>query len=262
MLRPIIRFAFRHSIGLRELVDAAKEVYIEIAIKEFKHSNQKVTVTRLSVATGVHRKDADRIVNKGGLDKEEEGQGRITGKVISQWRRDKRFLDKGGRPRVLRNEGDDSEFARLVRLVNREVKSGTVLFDLERIGAVHRSPSGLKLKAKAYVPDRDSLEGYRMLAGDVEDLMEAVTLNIKDGGKILPNYHAKAIVDNVALKDLPRVRDWLFKACSNFHKKVVDYVSQYDLDTNPNREGKGGGKVAIGIFSRLEPAPSNKKAEE
>ena len=130
ILKPIIRLCFRQSLGLHDVVEAAKVLFIKVAEEDLQKSGEKISVSRLSVITGVHRKDAERIYRQGEV---EIGGTRLSGKIISQWRRDKRFLTKNNRPRVLSYLGEDSEFAKLVRTVSAELKSGTIRFDLERI---------------------------------------------------------------------------------------------------------------------------------
>lgn len=248
MITPIVRFCLKNSLGLQEIVEAAKVVFMRVAEEEMQRSGKKVTISRLSVATGVHRKDAARIYKIGEL---EPGAGRLSGKIIQQWRRDQRFLTDNRRPRVLEYRGDNSEFQKLVETVSTDLKSGTVLFDLERIGAIERTKNGVKLIAKAYVPRGNPQEGFRMLAMDTEDLLEAVTENIYSNEPDLPNYHAKAVYDNISPADAKKIRDWFFKQCSNFHQKVMRHLSKYDLDMNPGSNKEGGVRVALGIFSRI-----------
>jgi hypothetical protein len=250
ILTPIIRYCMRHSLGLQELIDSAKLVYLHVAEEELERAGQKVTISRLSVATGVHRKDAARIFKEGELPSRSD---RLTDKVINQWRRDKQFQTKNKRPRTLTFKGEDSEFAELVAAVSADLKPGTVLFDLERIEAVKKTSKGLTLLTKAYIPPRKSAESYELLAEDAEDLFAAVFENIDTETEELPNYHAKAVYDNIAYEDLPKIRKWLFQQSSKFHARVMKFLSQYDLDINPTENKTGGARVALGIFSKTPP---------
>jgi len=249
LLKPIIRLCMRHSLGLHDVLEAAKITFIEVGEEELKRSGEKISVSRLSVITGVHRKDAEKIYRQGNF---EPSSTRLSGKVISQWRRDKRFLGKSGKPRVLSEE----EFSRLLHAVSAELKPGTVLFDLERIGAVQRTEIGFKLVARAYSPSNDAEEGFRMLAGDTQDLIEAVYENIKSQRKTPPNYHAKGSCDNISPSDLPKIQKWFYNACANFHDRVMQHLSKYDLDLNPKKGKEGGARFVVGIFTRGSASPN------
>ncbi len=248
MLRPVVRFCLNRSLGLRELLEAAKVVFIDLAVEEFKARGEKINISRISVVTGVHRKDAVRIYREGDI---QDVSTRFTSRVINQWRRDKRFMSKSGRPRVLTFEGDESEFAQLVNLVSTDLHPGTVLFDLERHGSVERTRSGLRLHARSYMPQYNPKEGMRLLATDTEDLMLGVLDNIfADDEKNLPNYHGKVVYDNVDPADVPKIRNWLFKACGALHQRALAQLAKYDLDINPDKKKRGGKRVTLGIFTR------------
>lgn len=56
--------------------------------------------------------------------------------------------------------------------------------------------------------------------------------------------------DNVCLDELPKVKEWLLKEGTKFHKKARDFISKYDLDVTPNDKKIGGGHVFLGAFGR------------
>ena len=247
VLRPLVKFCLKNAIGLQEFLESAKVVFIDVAAEDMRRREEKVNISRLSVITGVHRKDAVRIYRERDID---DTSSRFTSRVINQWRKDLRFLDKSRRPRVLSFEGENSEFSKLVNLVSTDLHPGTILFDLERLGAIERTKTGLKLKVRAYVPRHNPKEGFRMLGADTQDLMEAVQENIFSDTEELPNYHAKVVYDNIDESDIPKVRKWLFDRASAFHQRALDHLAKYDLDVYPNKKKKGGKRIVLGLFSR------------
>lgn len=248
MLRPVARYCLRSSLGLQELLEMSKVVLLEVAAEEMIKSEKKINISRLSAMTGVHRKDAVRIYRENDVNNEST---RFVSRVVGQWRQDPRFMTATGKPKPLTFRGEDSEFSQLVTLVSQDLHPGTVLFELERLGAVRRVKEEIQLLVKAYIPRGNPVEGLRMLGEDAEDLAQAVLDNIfSSEGKESPNYHAKAVYDNISEEDVPQLRSWLFKQASSFHQKVSKYLSKYDLDINPNSKKKGGKRVVLGIFTR------------
>ncbi len=247
MLRPIARFCLKHSIGIQELLDSSKRVFVEVAAEELERQNEKVTVSRLSVMTGLQR-PAVKSYQK---PEEEINTSRFTSRVIGQWRRDARFLTQNGRPRVLSTEGDESEFKHLVHLVSTDLHPRTVLFDLERLGVVELTRAGVRLKAKAYSSGKNEEESYRMLGRDMDELMGAVMDNLESEHE-MPNFHAYTYFDNLPKEDISKIQRWLLRQSSQFHQRVERYLSQFDLDINPNPKKTGGQKIAMGSFTRLK----------
>lgn len=240
MLRALVKFCLRHSLTLQDLVESAKVVFIETASEEIQKHGHQVNVSRLSIMTGMHRRDVMRIYRN---DVVVEGNTKLSSRVIGQWEQDARFHDASGKPRVL----DENEFKRLVSLISQDLKAGTVLFELERVGAIERVKGGVKLKHAALVVQGNPGEAFELLGRDVEDLIYAVEDNILTDPKV-PNLHARTEYDNISKKHLDLIKRWLLKEGSKFHREARNFISQYDKDINTSLTGEGKGRVVLGAF--------------
>ncbi len=252
MLRPIARFCLKHGTGIQEFLEVAKHSFVEQAASEIEESGDKANVSRISISTGIHRRDVMRIYGQGEARETPEG---VAVRVIGQWIADKKFLTTAGKPRILSNQSDNNEYRVLVETVSKDVNPGSVLSELQRIGAVEKTARGIKLLASAFQSDSSSLEGYRIMAKDVENLMGAVDENLSSKSSV-PNLHARTEYDNISDENLPEIRDWLLKEGSAFHKKVRKYLAGFDHDINPELNKSGGAKVVVGSFSQCS-APRN-----
>ena len=250
MLRPILKFCLRHSIKMPDLVECCKLALVELAEEQLKENNVKVSVSRLSVISGITRREVSRI--RAGVTQKLEPLTLPT-KIIGQWQHDKRFCRQPGEARVLESEGRDSEFAMLVRSVSRDLNPYTVLFELERIGAVKRSAEGrIELCESVYGPIKDLKQGAQMIASDVSDLMAAIEENYARAEGTPPNYHLVTEYDNIALEAVPELQRWILIQGSRFHAKVRQYFAKFDKDLNPDlAEEEGGVRFVFGGFSRV-----------
>ncbi len=254
MIKPAIRFCLRRSLHVQDVIESVKVVFIEAACDELSLQGQNVNVSRLAAMTGMHRRDVMRIYKADSVDEHPRG---LINRVIGQWQQDPKFTTKHGRPRVLSCEGEHNEFSELVQLVSHDLHPGTLLFELERIGAVKKSRAGVRLVVRAYVPKGNAKEGYDMLASDAADLMSAVEENLFEP-IVVPNLHAKTEYDNVSVEAIPEIREWLLREGSALHQKARNYLAKYDLDINPDRKTGGGARVVLGTFS-LAAEQSDKK---
>jgi len=246
-LRPVARYCIRQNMGIQIFEEASKLVFMEVAAEELKAKGEKVNMSRLSAITGIQRRAVVRIFREGEV-REPPG---LAVRIIGQWRRDKRFLGKNGRARVLTYEGEDcGEFGRLVRCISKELHPRSLLIDLERMGAVERTRDGVKLLSKLFFNDTASTEIYTMLSEDVEDLMEAVFVNAELDAKDRPNIHVKTQYDNVSPEDLGKIRDWFDKQAYRFHQLAERFMAKFDLDVNPKPGKTGGHRVVVGTFTR------------
>ncbi|MFM1848379.1 MAG: hypothetical protein RL417_1853 [Pseudomonadota bacterium] len=248
MLQPVVRLCFRRSLQLNDIIDLLKEVFVALAKEELQKAGEAPSLSRLSVMTGVHRKDVTRIERAGDV---KGGGANLIARVMVQWQHDPRFSTKRGRPRVITVEGRESEFAELVRSVNGEdVSPYAVLHEMERLGAVERTPNGLRLAWRDFVAGDDLRSGLEMLASDTADLGQAVEENLFKASESIRNLHLKTEFDNIVPEAVSEIRAWILQEGSLFHRRVRDFLARYDRDLSPSLKGaEGRCRVVLGTFS-------------
>jgi len=244
MLRPIVRFCLNRAMKVQDILECLKFALIDVGVEEISKAGERVNVSKLSVATGLRRREVMRIYQEG--DHKAWAVG-LTTKVIGAWQSDRRFLTKQRKPRVLSLVGQESEFVRLVRSVSQDVPTASVLFDLERMGAVRRTERGVELLVEGLPGERDLSEACRMLGEDVAALISAIEDNVEHKDKT-PNLHIRTVFDNIAIQDLAELREVILKAGNDFHAKLAKHVGRYDLDIRPRTGVTGGGKVTVTSF--------------
>ncbi|MBX7143150.1 MAG: hypothetical protein K1X79_01745 [Oligoflexia bacterium] len=248
VLRPVLQFCLRWSLTIQDLLESAKVVFLEVAADEIRRQGKEPNVSRLSVMTGLRRREVMRIWRD--QDEKSSSFGLIT-RVIGMWQQSKRFQGKNGKPRVLSLDGENSEFNRLVQSISTDLHPGTVLFELERLQLVTRSEDGLLLKVESYFPKADPKEAFTMLAHDTADLISAAEENIL-GSKKRQNLHLTTEYDNIRIDELPQIEQWFLEEGKKIHERARQFLSKFDQSLNPKRGADAGARVVLGTFSRTQ----------
>ena len=252
LMVPLTRLALKNGIHVRELEECLKRSLVDVAKKELELSGERCTVSRLSVMTGIHRKDIDRLKEAPPSLSAEES---LISRVVGHWQTDRRFITKEGKPRVLTFGFLGSAFGELVESISKELNPATVLFELERTGVVERSPTGIKLLTQSYSPSDKVEYGLTLLADDCGDLMESVQENLSNS-HTLPNLHARTVFDKIREEDLDELRSWLKKEGHALHLKARIKLSKLDQEICPKSHYAGKFvKVILGTFSRIVKEP-------
>jgi Family of unknown function (DUF6502) len=247
MLRPALKLCLKHSFKLNEIVEMIKNTLVEIAKEELKKTNQDISLSRLSIITGVHRKDATRIERNQPI----KGQHSVNviARIMARWQTDNKFKTKAGKPKTLDAEGKNSEFSQLVNSVTGgDLGSYPILFEMERLGIVKKNRGKISLIWRDFVERQDDVNGLNMLAEDINDLSSAVEENLSKK-ECLPNLHLKTVFDNCTKESIPKLRAWLLEEGSKLHKKAREYCAQFDKDLGADQTKEGGVRVAFGSFS-------------
>ncbi len=249
LLKPIARFALARGFKLQELIDCLKSACLEVATEQLEFQGEKVNISRLSVLTGLQRKEIRRTRK---TDDSPIGNPNLLNRILGCWQSDARFLDDSGKPRLLECEGAESEFCDLVAAVSVDTNPYTVLFGLEQAGAVIRVGKRAKLTKSIYDASKNALEGLDLLGQDSARLHAAVTENIFDK-PAEPNLHITTLYDNVCVEDLEHIRKWLLDKGTEFHEAAREFLKKYDKDSNPRLYKKtGGATVSLCAFSFIQ----------
>jgi hypothetical protein len=233
-------------IPIQTFVEQAKIVFIDCAKSELEKRREKVNVSRLSILTGLRRREVQRFASEDLGQKEMIAS--IPARVLGLWEQSPEFLTKAGKPRVLTVES----FEGLVKRVSQDLHPGTVLFELKRHRAVEEVPKGIRMLRAEQILSDEPLKAYEMLSRDLEDLFSSVEQNIAQE-QPLKNLHAKTEYDSISESDLAEIKTWFLKEGTAFHMKARQFLAQYDRDINPERnDGSQACRVCIGTFSRVE----------
>lgn len=168
----------RGGIGIDELVRAAKRAYLRAAMQVVVRQDGRVNISRLSVATGMTRKEVAALLGdaqaRGDAVEKKKGQQRAL-RVLKGWISDPCFRNSRGHPDELRLRGSKKSFASLVKLYAGDVTPKSVLRELERIEIVEVTKAGnLRLRA---LQNRHGIEVNSQLA-DLSRLFEDFALAI------------------------------------------------------------------------------------
>lgn len=211
MLLPLMRFCIRKSISIQDVVESVKVSLVEAARRELEREGAKVTVSAISLRTGLRRPEVNRIFTLGNV---RSAQPSTMEQILGRWQNDKRFQTKGGKPRLLSHGSPRSDFEKLVRIITKDIHPGIILSDLERLEHVEVTSKGVRLLKGHFVSKEDEAASYELLSRDIENLVLGVQENIDTPGKP-QNLHGTTYYNNIRPRDLPAIRQWLVQQGSN-----------------------------------------------
>jgi hypothetical protein len=187
VLRPLVRVLVAHGITYPFLADMLKSIFVETAATEFTLDGKRPTDSRLTVLTGVHRKDIRRLLREPGPEPETPPGLTLGTKIVARWLGDRTYSDDLGRPRALPrtpSQGGDLSFAALVELVSKNVRPRSVLDELLRLGVVEIDANDyVHLVTSGFVPGKE-LDAKAFYFGEaMHDHLAAGAHNLEAAGK-------------------------------------------------------------------------------
>ena len=183
VLRPLVRLLIHFRITFPQLSEILKSVYVEVANEEFRLPEKAQTDTRLSLLTGVHRKDIKRLRNQVTTDQTTPANVDISTRVIARWIGEGGYLDENKQPIVLPlyAEAGEPSFEALVESVcKKDIRPKVVLDEWLNQGVATLSDDQVSLNTEAFIPNKGFDEKAFFLGHNISDHLSAATINLLD----------------------------------------------------------------------------------
>jgi hypothetical protein len=249
LLRPLARILLRNGVSFSTFAELAKWVYVDVAAKEFGIEGRKQSTSRVSVITGLSRREVMRVrkLPRPDITASTERHNRAA-RVIAAWRRDSDFLDEHGKPAALSLEGRGATFSELVKRFSGNMPPRAVLDELINVGSVERAEDGrVCLLARAYIPKNLDAHKLNILGTDVQHLIATINRNL-DPSSTAPLFQRKVAYDNLPDEVLPRFHRLFARRAQSLLESADQWLAERDRDINPSVKGAGRNRAGFGIF--------------
>jgi Family of unknown function (DUF6502) len=183
VMRPLVRLMVSHNITLPYLTEMLKSILVEVVDTDFRIDTKPATDSRISLLSGVHRKDVNRLRReKSELQEKMPPSVSLGAQLVAQWLGNALYADEAGRPKRLPryvSEGGAVSFEALVSGINSDIRSRVVLDEWLRLGVVHIDDERLVcLNTQAFVPAKGFDEKAFYFGHNLHDHAAAATHNL------------------------------------------------------------------------------------
>jgi len=181
VLPPLVRILLRNQVSVSQFIDQVKDIYVEVADKDFSLPSKKNTLSRISVITGLSRKEVLRIKTQNKNDQQQAATYKLNkaSNVITGWLNDSDFTGSDGKASGLPLKGDRESFEALVKRYGGDITPRAVLDELTRSGNVvmNAETGQLCLVSFGYVPEQN-IEKLEVMSKCTRDFLETLSHNL------------------------------------------------------------------------------------
>lgn len=181
LLRPLVRLLVAHHVTFPVLAGLLKGVYVDVAQRDFAIDQKPQTASRLSLLTGIHRKEIQRLREAGDDDFAPPGSVSLGARLVARWTGSREYQDAQGEPLPLPRQAPAGQpsFEALVTSVSKDIRARSVIDEWQRLGVVESDADGrLRLVVAAFVPSRGLEEKAHYFGRNVHDHIAAAGHNL------------------------------------------------------------------------------------
>jgi hypothetical protein len=181
LLRPLVRLCIRSGMTFPALAQLLRELFVNVAEHDFALEGKEQTDSRVSLLTGIHRKEVARLRGAGAPVHEVPAALSRTSAIMARWLAAPEFTDSKGHPLPLPRaaSGDAPSFESLVASITKDVRPRAVLDEwLDRKLVAINGKEEVVLLDGAFVPTGDDDRKWYYLGRNLHDHVAAAAENV------------------------------------------------------------------------------------
>lgn len=184
LLRPLVRLLLTNGVSFPVFCDHVRSIYVKVADEEFKLPAKPQTDSRISLLTGIHRREVNRLRNEQASEINLPQQASMSALLLTIWSGHPEYLDAQGRPIFLPRLASNSagpSFESMVQSVSKDFRARVVLDEWLRQGIVTLDRDDrVHLCADAFVTPQDMEEKIYYFGQNIHDHMAATVHNLTE----------------------------------------------------------------------------------
>jgi hypothetical protein len=259
ILRPLVRIMLRNGITATAFQELARKVFVDVAFEEFGIEGKPQTLARVSVITGLNRKEVGRLHKLENLADDDRVWWNRAGTVLVAWMSDKAFQSKAGFPLDLPFAGTSPNFSDLVKKYSGDMYPRSVADELLRLGAIEEVDGCYRMTRRGYVPDADETAMIDILGMDAAEFIETIDHNIQAPAKD-KLMQVKVLANNLPGEHLDAFNEYSKRVSMSALDEVVHWLNEHDAGKdqtgNDARYAVGVGMFQINKLVRSTDAPA------
>jgi hypothetical protein len=251
-MRPIVKLLVRQNIPFASFMKIVKYLYVYTANKDLTLPGKKLSHSRISIVTGIPRKDIKELLQfEATSDESVSYQHNRAARVITGWVKDPEYQNSETHEPLqipIESESHRPSLQNLVIKYSGGVPVRAVLDELLRIKAVERNEDHqLKLLTYGYTPDQDEIEKLKVVSEEVSTFLKTIQHNI-DAPFDESFLQLSARCDNLPTEIMEELRKTTTLKGRDFLQDLAQWMSQYDRDQNDKVFGTGRKRGVIGVY--------------
>jgi hypothetical protein len=183
VLRPFIKLMLANNLTYTLIIDVLKTLYVEVADQEFTEGGKRLTDSRISLMSGVHRKDVRRLRElQPNVEDVMPDNVSLGSQLIALWNANPKYLNADGLPKPLPRfaaANESESFESLVRSLSTDIHPRAVLDEWLRLGVAKLDDQNfVSLTTDMYIAQEGYEEKVFYFGHNLHDHAQAAVANV------------------------------------------------------------------------------------
>ena len=263
VLRPLIRILVRSGVRYDEFLELVRGVYVETAVRDGLGDGSKPTRAKVSISTGVPRRDVDRFIDHdGALPSAPKTLTATLSEILNKWHTDPHFVGPYGIPLELEVKSQKARsFSELVMAVDPQAPVRDVLEELVRLRTVVWSgDTHVRTVSRAFIPVEEMSAAQLEFFGNALTRL-ANTLQYNMDRKNVEKRLERSVISGRAMPSdvVPVFEKLVREKVTELLVELDNWLSPYSTDRQPEANFQ---KVGLAVFQFIDPVVESTSLRE
>ncbi|KZY33194.1 MULTISPECIES: DUF6502 family protein [unclassified Oleiphilus] len=253
MMKPLVRILLRSGVGFSDFAEWVKHAYVAVAEEEFTVDGKPQSTSRISILSGLHRKEVARIRKE--LDESKipttTTPANRAERVINAWLREPAYSRDQNAPLDLpfsSSNADTPSFESLVKEYSGDIHTTTLLEELTRLGAVEKLENEhLRLNQSGYIPIPESLDQIEVAAQSAHDLISTLSNNLNPDSDE-PRFQRSVAYLHLSSDSIQEFKQYSKKENEKLLLKLNKWLAQHDMPLAEQKHASNQYRAGVGIY--------------
>ncbi len=233
LLRPIALMVLKCGMTWREFSELSKSVFVSVASDEFGIRGRPTNISRVSILTGISRKEAKRqreLLSEPAA--EVSPKTTDATRLLSGWHQDSTYLDEQGLPLPLVAEGSNPSFRSLFDSYGGDTPEQTLLKELLKAESIAKEADGRYVAKRRYhMPVEMDPGSIRFFGTNLFDHANTLCNNVAGDGapRRLEGF---AVDDQIHPDAVDAYRKFIDARGQQFLEEIDEWLSEHRVDSN------------------------------
>ena len=233
LLRPIALLLLKGGMTWKEFADLSKSVFVSVATDEFGIRGRPTNVSRVSILTGISRKEVKR--QRDLLESELPSASTKTTdatRLLSGWHQDPQYQDENGQPLAIPASGPAPSFHSLFQAYGGDTPEQTLIRELKSAGSIAENDDAELIALRRYhMPARMDEGNVRFFGTNLHDHAKTLANNLTENpaSRLLEGF---AVDDRIHPDAVEAFRSYLDERGQQFLEEVDTWLNEHRVDAN------------------------------
>lgn len=261
LLAPIARLLIRNGVTWSEFAELGKEVYVDVARRDYGLQGRPTNSARVALLTGLSRREVGRVKNVllGESDSHDAPEDRIS-RILSSWHLDPDFCDSSGNPAQLTETGATRSIELLFKRNAGDTPHGALLKELIHLGLVVVEGDRYRVTARDYVRAPSDPDMIRQAGVALHDHGNTVVHNTNAERKEPARFDRMATSLSFPAELAEQFNQLVEQNGQQFLEEMDQWLAEHE-DAGTRMDSRRSLRIGVGVYLIQDDSQGNSEDE-